>query len=58
MQVFLKQMESAAPRGPLANWSDVSAFVQEAIQEALSGQKTPDQAMKDAAAQIDPLLPK
>jgi multiple sugar transport system substrate-binding protein len=58
MQVFLKQMESAAPRGPLANWSDVSAFIQEAIQEALSGQKTPDQAMKDAAAQIDPLLPK
>jgi multiple sugar transport system substrate-binding protein len=58
MQVFLKQMESAAARGPLPNWSDVSAFIQEAIQEALTGQKTPDQAMKDAAAQIDPLLPK
>jgi len=58
MQVFLKQMESAAARGPLANWSDVSAFVQEAMQEALSGQKTPEQAMKDAAAQIDPILPK
>jgi multiple sugar transport system substrate-binding protein len=57
MQVFLKQMESAAPRGPLPNWSDVSAFVQEAIQEALSGQKSPEQAMKDAAAQIKPLLP-
>jgi multiple sugar transport system substrate-binding protein len=57
MQVFLKQMESAAARGPLANWSEVSAFVQEAMQEALSGQKTPDQAMKDAAAQIKPLLP-
>jgi len=58
MQVFLKQMESAAARGPLANWSDVSAFVQEAMQEALSGQKTPEQAMKDAATQIDPILPK
>ena len=58
MQVFLKQMESAAARGPLPNWSDVSAFIQEAIQEALTGQKTPEQAMKDAAAQIDPLLPK
>jgi multiple sugar transport system substrate-binding protein len=58
MQVFLKQMESAEARGPLPNWSDVSAFIQEAMQEALSGQKTPEQAMKDAAAQIDPLLPK
>jgi multiple sugar transport system substrate-binding protein len=58
MLVFLKQMESAEARGPLPNWSDVSAFIQEAIQEALSGQKTPEQAMKDAAAQIDPLLPK
>ena len=58
MQVFLKQMESAAARGPLANWSDVSAFVQGAMQEALSGQKTPEQAMKDAAKQIAPILPK
>jgi multiple sugar transport system substrate-binding protein len=58
MQVFLKQMESAEARGPLPNWSEVSAFVQEAMQEALSGQKSPEQAMKDAAAQIDPLLPK
>ena len=58
MQVFLKQMESAAARGPLPNWSEVSAFVQQAMQEALSGQKSPEQAMKDAAAQINPLLPK
>jgi len=57
MTVFLTQMASAQPRGPLANWSDVSTFVQDAIQQALSGQKTPDQAMKDAAAAIKPLLP-
>jgi multiple sugar transport system substrate-binding protein len=57
MLVFLKQMESAAARGPLPNWSDVSAFVQQAMQEALSGQKSPEQAMKDAATQIAPILP-
>jgi multiple sugar transport system substrate-binding protein len=57
MLVFLKQMESAAARGPLPNWSDVSAFIQQAMQEALSGQKSPEQAMKDAAAQIAPILP-
>lgn len=56
MQVFLKQMESAAARGPLPNWSEVSAVIQEAMQEALSGQKTPEQAMKDAAVKMAPLL--
>jgi multiple sugar transport system substrate-binding protein len=58
MLVFLKQMESAEARGPLPNWSDVSAFIQEAIQEGLTGQKSPADAMKAAAAAIDPLLPK
>ena len=58
MQVFLNEMQYAQARGPLPNWSDISAFIQEAMQEALTGQKTPDQAMKDAAASIDPLLPK
>jgi multiple sugar transport system substrate-binding protein len=56
MQVFLKQMESAAARGPLANWSDASAVVQDALQAALSGQKTPDQAMKDAATKMTTIL--
>jgi multiple sugar transport system substrate-binding protein len=56
MQVFLKQMESAAARGPLANWSDASAIVQDAIQAALSGQATPEQAMKDAAVKMKTVL--
>jgi multiple sugar transport system substrate-binding protein len=57
MQVFLKQMESAAPRGPLANWSVVSEIIQVAMQEALSGQKSPEQAMRDAAAKMRLVLP-
>jgi multiple sugar transport system substrate-binding protein len=56
MTAFLTQMQSAQPRGPLPNWSDASAVVQTAIQEALSGQKTPEQAMKDAAVAIKPIL--
>jgi multiple sugar transport system substrate-binding protein len=56
IQVFLKQMESAAPRGPLPNWSDASAVIQQAMQEALSGQKSADQAMKDAAVKMKPIL--
>ncbi len=56
MQVFLKQMESAAARGPLPNWADASAVIQDALQAALSGQKTPEQAMQDAAAQMSTIL--
>jgi len=56
MQAFLTQMQSAQPRGPLPNWSDASAVLQDAIQQALSGQKTPEQAMKDAASAIKPIL--
>jgi multiple sugar transport system substrate-binding protein len=56
MQVFLKQMESALPRGPLPNWSDASAVVQGAMQEALSGQKSAEQAMQDAAVKMKPIL--
>jgi multiple sugar transport system substrate-binding protein len=57
MQVFLKQMESAAARGPLPNWSEASAVIQDALQAALSGQKTPEQAMQDAASQMASILP-
>ena len=56
MQVFLKQMESAAARGPLPNWSEASAVIQDALQAALSGQKTPEEAMKDAASQMSSIL--
>jgi multiple sugar transport system substrate-binding protein len=56
LQVFLKQMESAAARGPLPNWSEASAVIQNALQAALSGQKTPEQAMQDAAAQLSTIL--
>lgn|SRR5579859_3013532 len=56
MQVFLKQMQSAAARGPLPNWSDASAVIQDALQAALSGQKTPEQAMQDAAAKMKTVL--
>jgi multiple sugar transport system substrate-binding protein len=57
MQVFLKQMESAAARGPLPNWSEASAVIQDALQAALSGQKSPEQAMQDAASQMASILP-
>jgi multiple sugar transport system substrate-binding protein len=56
MQVFLKQMESAAARGPLPNWSEASAVIQGAIQAALSGQASPEQAMQDAAGQMESIL--
>jgi len=56
VKAFLTQMESAQPRGPLPNWSDASLVVQDALQETLSGQKSPEQALKDAAVKMKPVL--
>ena len=55
-KVFLAQLQTAKARGPLPNWSDISAPIQVAMQEALSGQKSPQQAMGDAAKIVTPLL--
>jgi multiple sugar transport system substrate-binding protein len=57
LAVFVKQMETAMPRGPLPNWPDVSEVVQLMLQEALTGQVSVDEAITSAAQQIGPMLP-
>lgn len=54
--VFAEQMASAMPRGPHEKWPEVSEAIFTALQESLSGAKTPEQACKDAQAKVDPLL--
>ena len=43
-------MQYALPRGPHPRWSEFSAVVSNAVQEVLTGTKTPEQAMTDAQA--------
>jgi multiple sugar transport system substrate-binding protein len=50
--VLLEQMKYAAPRGPHPKWPQISAAIYTALQEALTGVKTPQQALKDAAARV------
>ena len=51
-EVLLEQMKYAAPRGPHPKWPQISAAIYTAMQEALTGVKSSEQAMKDAAKRI------
>lgn len=53
---FRKQMEVARPRGPHPRWPDISAAMQTAIQEALTGRSTPAVALQKASRVISPIL--
>ncbi len=52
MKVFIEQLAYAVPRGPHPKWPELSAAVQDAIQQSITGAKTPETAAKDAAAKI------
>lgn len=56
--VFKKQMEFARPRGPHPEWPQISAALQTAIQESLTGRAKPAQALEKASKVITPLLQK
>jgi multiple sugar transport system substrate-binding protein len=53
---FKKQMEVAKPRGPHPRWPEISAAMQTAIQEALTGRSPPDAALQKASRVINPIL--
>lgn len=52
MKVFIEQLAYAVPRGPHPKWPEISAAIQDAIQQSITGNKTPETAAKDAAAKI------
>jgi len=54
--VFAKGMEYAMPRGPHPRWPEISDAMSTAMHEAFTGVKTPEQAMKDAAAKVSDIL--
>jgi multiple sugar transport system substrate-binding protein len=53
---FKKQMDVAKPRGPHPRWPEISAAMQTAIQEALTGRSPPDAALQKASRVINPIL--
>jgi multiple sugar transport system substrate-binding protein len=52
MQAFEEQIKFSVARGPHPKWPELSTAVQEAIQEAITGTKTPQRAGADAAVKI------
>ncbi len=54
--VFTEAMNYAVARGPHPEWPIISEALYSALQAALIGAKTPEQAIKDAAAVINPIL--
>lgn len=50
MAAFNEGMQYAMPRGPHPRWNEFSGVISGAIQEVLTGVKTPEEAMTDAQA--------
>lgn len=52
---FVPIMEYAEPRGPSPEWPTISEAIQIAVQEALTGEKTPEEALQGAAEKVEQL---
>jgi multiple sugar transport system substrate-binding protein len=55
-QVFLEEMQYAVPRGPHPQWPAISALVSGALQEGLSGYRTPHDALAGAQEKLTSLM--
>lgn len=55
--VFLEQLETAQARVPHPAWSDMDGAINNAFQRMLRGEQSPQQALDQAAAEINALLP-
>lgn len=53
---FVEQLATAQARTPTPAWTRMDDILKAEIQRAMIGEKTVEQALGDAAAQIDPLL--
>lgn len=53
---YIEQLKTAQPRPVTPAWTQMDKILSDAFDSALRGKKTADQALKDAAAAIDPLL--
>ncbi|MEI3599247.1 MULTISPECIES: ABC transporter substrate-binding protein [unclassified Oceanobacillus] len=50
---FVPIMDYAGPRGPSPEWPTISEAIQIALQEALTGTKSPEDALTDAAEKVE-----
>ena len=58
MEKFTEELNYALPRGPLAEWPEVSDAISLAFNQVITDAAAPDQAAKDAQATIDSVVEK
>ena len=56
LAVFQEQLKYAQPRGPHPEWQKISKAIYDAMQSALTGQVTPDEALATAQKTIDGIV--
>jgi multiple sugar transport system substrate-binding protein len=54
--IFIKQLKTARPRTPSPNWPKIDSVLGNAVAAAIKGSESTQQALTDAARQIDALL--
>lgn len=52
-KMFIKQMETAIPRGPSPQWPSYSTALQTSVQEAMTNKKSAEDAAKSAQKAVD-----
>jgi multiple sugar transport system substrate-binding protein len=55
-EIFMQQLETANLRTPSPHWNEMDNLINNAYQYMLRGEKTPQEALDEAAAEIDALL--
>jgi multiple sugar transport system substrate-binding protein len=50
---FIKQLSTSIPRGPSPQWPQYSTAIQNGVQQAMTGAKTPQQAAEDTQKAVD-----
>lgn len=56
LAAYVEQLQTAQARTPVPTWTQIDPILTDAFGAALRGEKSAQQALSDAAAQIDPLL--
>lgn len=56
LAVFQEQLKYARPRGPHPEWQKISKAIYDAVQAAMTGQTTPQQALDQAQATIEQIV--
>jgi multiple sugar transport system substrate-binding protein len=55
-KIFLQQLKTARPRVPTPQYPKIESIISDDVQKAFQGKQTVQQALNDAAKQIDPIL--